>query len=158
MWEKMMIPKYRLCLHGLYGLYGLRCPLSPERSLSLITHSLTFLHRFHRLMFPIPPNFQIHSPDSKVHGANMGPTWVLSAPDGSHVGPMNLVIRVALRILLRVEETTNGSILSTHWGMNKMADIWIRHFQMNFLKTFLFFQFKFCSNMFVNVRKYKTRV
>ena len=29
-------------------------------------------------------------PDSKVHGANMGPTWVLSAPDGSHVGPMNL--------------------------------------------------------------------
>ena len=33
-------------------------------------------------------------PDSKVHGANMGPTWVLSAPDGPHVGPMNLVIRV----------------------------------------------------------------
>ena len=24
-------------------------------------------------------------PDSKVHGANMGPTWVLSAPDGPHV-------------------------------------------------------------------------
>ena len=23
--------------------------------------------------------------DSKVHGANMGPTWVLSAPDGPHV-------------------------------------------------------------------------
>ena len=32
-------------------------------------------------------------PDSTVHGANMGPTWVLSAPDGPHVGPMNLVIR-----------------------------------------------------------------
>ena len=32
-------------------------------------------------------------PDSKVHGANMGPTWVLSAPDGPHVGPLNLVIR-----------------------------------------------------------------
>ena len=31
-------------------------------------------------------------PDSKVHGANMGPTLVLSAPDGPHVGPMNLVI------------------------------------------------------------------
>ena len=30
--------------------------------------------------------------DSKVHGANMGPTWVLSAPDGPHVGPMNLAI------------------------------------------------------------------
>ena len=33
------------------------------------------------------------NPDSKVHGANMGPTWVLSAPDGPHVGPMNLAIR-----------------------------------------------------------------
>ena len=32
-------------------------------------------------------------PDSKVHGANMGPTWVLSAPEGPHVGPMNLSIR-----------------------------------------------------------------
>ena len=32
-------------------------------------------------------------PDSKVHGASMGPTWVLSAPDGPHVGPMNLAIR-----------------------------------------------------------------
>ena len=33
------------------------------------------------------------SPDSKVHGVNMGPTSVLSAPDGPPVGPMNLAIR-----------------------------------------------------------------
>ena len=33
-------------------------------------------------------------PDSKVHGAKMGSTWVLSATDGPHVGPMNLAIRV----------------------------------------------------------------
>ena len=26
-------------------------------------------------------------PDSKVHGANMGPTWVPSAPGGAHAGP-----------------------------------------------------------------------
>ena len=32
-------------------------------------------------------------PDSKGHGANMGPTWVLSAPDGPHVSPWNLAIR-----------------------------------------------------------------
>ena len=32
-------------------------------------------------------------PDTKVHGANMGPTWALSAPDGTHVGHMNLAIR-----------------------------------------------------------------
>ena len=31
--------------------------------------------------------------DSKIHGANMGPTWVLSAPGGPHVGPIYLVIR-----------------------------------------------------------------
>ena len=31
-------------------------------------------------------------PDSKVHGANMGPTWVLLSPGGPHVGPMNLAI------------------------------------------------------------------
>ena len=31
---------------------------------------------------------------SKVHVANMGPTWVLSAPGGPHVGPMNLAISV----------------------------------------------------------------
>ena len=37
------------------------------------------------------------NPDSKVHGANMGLTWVLSAPDGPHVGPMNLVIVEASR-------------------------------------------------------------
>ena len=33
-------------------------------------------------------------PDSKVRGANMRPTWVLSAPDGPHVGPITLAIRV----------------------------------------------------------------
>ena len=32
-------------------------------------------------------------PDSEVHGANTGPTWVLSSPDEPHVGPMNLAIR-----------------------------------------------------------------
>ena len=31
-------------------------------------------------------------PDSKVHGAKLGPTWVLSSPGGPHVGPMYLAI------------------------------------------------------------------
>ena len=34
-----------------------------------------------------------NTPDSKIHGANMGPTWVLSAPGEPHVGPMDLAIR-----------------------------------------------------------------
>ena len=45
--------------------------------------------------------------DSKVHGANMGPTWVLSAPDGPHVGPMNLAIR------------DNNGIRMSHGGFNE---------------------------------------
>ena len=28
-------------------------------------------------------------PDSKVHGANMGPIWGRQGPVGPHVGPMN---------------------------------------------------------------------
>ena len=39
---------------------------------------------------------QINCPNSKVHGANIGPTWVLSAPGGPHVGLMNLAIWVML--------------------------------------------------------------
>ena len=31
-------------------------------------------------------------PDSKVHGANMGPTWGRQDPGGPHVVPMNLAI------------------------------------------------------------------
>ena len=34
-------------------------------------------------------------PDSKVHGTNRGLTLVLVAPDGTHVGPMNLAIRAS---------------------------------------------------------------
>ena len=31
-------------------------------------------------------------PDSKVHGANMGPTWGRQDPGGPHVGPMYFAI------------------------------------------------------------------
>ena len=34
-------------------------------------------------------------PESKVYGANMGPTWALSVPGGPHVGPINFAIRAA---------------------------------------------------------------
>ena len=45
----------------------------------------------------IPPGAKV-IPDSKVHGANMGPTWVLLAPDGPHVDHMNLAIRDTIGI------------------------------------------------------------
>ena len=45
-------------------------------------------------------------PDSKVHRANMGPTWVLSSPGGPHAGPMNLAIRVGIQIKTRFTPRT----------------------------------------------------
>ena len=44
MWGKIIIPMYRLWLlvHGLYGLYGPRCPLSSKRLINLISLSLSY--------------------------------------------------------------------------------------------------------------------
>ena len=36
----------------------------------------------------------VYYPDSKVHGAYMGPTWGRQDPGGPHVGHVNLVIWV----------------------------------------------------------------
>ena len=49
-------------------------------------------------------------PDSKVHGANVGPTWVLSAPDGPHVGPMNIATRAPYRPPTRMCGAYFGSL------------------------------------------------
>ena len=37
-------------------------------------------------------------PDSKVHGANMGPIWDRQDPGGPHVGPVNFAIWGVFRI------------------------------------------------------------
>ena len=51
-------------------------------------------------------------PDSKVHGASMGPIWGRQDPDGPHVGPMNFAIRVHLpvRLCLSVNTDTDDQI------------------------------------------------
>ena len=59
-----------------------------EKVYAIQCFGILFLSRHRR-----PHSLYIY-PDSKVHGANMGPTWVLSAPNRPHVGPMNLAIRV----------------------------------------------------------------
>ena len=41
-------------------------------------------------------------PDSKVHGANMGPIWGRQNPGGPHVGPMNFAIWVSFLCLIKV--------------------------------------------------------
>ena len=39
-------------------------------------------------------NFMIRYPDSKVHGAKMGPIWGRQDPGGPRVGPTNFAIWV----------------------------------------------------------------
>ena len=56
------------------------------------------------------------SSHSQIHGANMGPTWFLSAPDGPHVGTMNLAIGVSSSdaTLLYV---VHNSVASYFWNI-----------------------------------------
>ena len=51
------------------------------------------------------------STDSKVHGANMGPTWGWQDPGGPHVGPMNLAVWEPIP---RHATATHGKILAIH--------------------------------------------
>ena len=67
-------------------------PMEICRSCSSSTMSYLEMIVCIRMSFAIYP-WLTTSPDSKVHVANMGPTWVLSAPDVPHVGPINLAIR-----------------------------------------------------------------
>ena len=48
----------------------------------------------HRMLWPADV-----IPDSKVHGANMGPIWGRQDPGGPHIGTMNLAIRDAKGLL-----------------------------------------------------------
>ena len=72
------------------------------------------LYRYMMLFTEVPPcvvvqrqinvnarkQYRHESPDSKVHGANMGPIWGRQDPGGPHVGPMNFAIwEIALNTL-----------------------------------------------------------
>ena len=67
-------------------------------------------------------------PKSQVHGTNMGPTWVLSATCGPHVGPINLVIGVCCCSNIRSHQvpvlvTTQMGSKQKHCGMSKCFPI-----------------------------------
>ena len=63
-------------------------------------------------------------PDSKLHGANMGPTWVLSAPDGPRVGPMNLVIRDVKHYEISRGTHTYGQCVCVHRHHYRLTGNW----------------------------------
>ena len=45
-----------------------------------------------RVLLAIVHLFVAIRPESKLHGANMGPIWGRQDPGGPHVGPMNFAI------------------------------------------------------------------
>ena len=57
-----------------------------QKAIIKLGHSL-----YAMIILSLIPAWVSNNPDSKVHWANMGPTWVLSAPDGPHVGHVNLL-------------------------------------------------------------------
>ena len=64
----------------------------------------------------------VHSTVSQI-AKFMGPTWVLSAPDGPHVGPMNLAIRdIIPQALTLLREILNYILVTSFATMNKWTD------------------------------------
>ena len=69
-------------------------------------------------------------PDYNVHGANMGPTWVLLAPDGPQVGPMNLAIRVSSFPPQHPWQTHHSLFLSTRYWAS--CEIYLLYLYLSF--------------------------
>ena len=59
------------------------------------------LLRVQDLIYVLLSASAILHPDSKVHGANMGPTWGRQDPGGPHVGPMNFAIWAGIILCMR---------------------------------------------------------
>ena len=65
--------------------------------------------------------------NSKIHGANMGPTWSRQDPGGSHVGSMNFAIWVSSHILCEWHDTyqnIRGCALKLHQLISLSVLIW----------------------------------
>ena len=88
------------------------------RYIRISTHEGKRIHRPYGLwgILPVVRRNSMLIPDSKVYGANIGPTWVLSAPDGPLVGPMNLAIRDLTSIdVLAAAAQTKWSIVHIYY-------------------------------------------
>ena len=48
---------------------------------------------YSNLIITVPADVLVlNTPESKIHGANLGPNWGRQDPGGPHVGPMNFAI------------------------------------------------------------------
>ena len=102
-----------------------------------------------KFIFQLSFNSSASHPDNKVHGANMEPIWVLSAPDGPHFGPMNLAIRARTYMDLNLITTVPADTIAPHNTSNttskkgSSAYCKIRHAYFNFflfLNVFTLYQ------------------
>ena len=67
-------------------------------------------------MFPSQNHANIWNiPDSKVHGANMGPSWGRQDPGGPHAGPMNFAIWDGN--MQNIAYLSPVKHLATHWNI-----------------------------------------
>ena len=78
-------------------------------------------------------------PDSKVHGAYMGPIWGRQDPGGPHVGSMNFAIWVAFVFSLLSDFTTCCTSSQVTYGLRRhchelvwLLRQWISHFKDDF--------------------------
>ena len=102
-----------------WGEVTMRYPKYTVCSVPGITPSVAYLDSFllklshpHNSTIPTPWNHcGLVIPDSKVHGVNMGPHWVLSAPDGLHISPMNPAIRDVIWQYIRINIDSGNSLL-----------------------------------------------
>ena len=73
--------------------WAVECGVSFVISMEKWYHKISSVHTMHIVLFTWSIIYGgRHHPDSKVHGANMGPIWGRQDPGGPHVGPMNFVI------------------------------------------------------------------
>ena len=56
-------------------------------------------------------------PGSKIHGANMGPTWVLSAPDGPMLAPWAFAIRITIVKSIMILAQDRGNSIADAWEL-----------------------------------------
>ena len=64
------------------------------------------------------------TPDSKVHGANMGPILGRQDPGGPHVGPMNFAIWDILALTLNSSSQLIIGLTNHHWTKDNSVQWW----------------------------------
>ena len=74
----------------------------------------------------------LHYPDSKIHGANMGPTWDLSAPGGPHDSPMNLAIWVSITAYSIAKSVTSSDGNTLHFVVNYLHELHQRDYALKY--------------------------